>query len=159
MSFIGTIIRSYVEGQAAKASLEEIRKELESNRDEVSERMAAAADTPGNCAQAGHVIGIERWGTERLRSALSANPCPKDDEYDAYRPQCAQNMAALSQEFLAARADTLALFEGLRAVPDRRIPHNDLGDLSVRGWLVYLSNHASMESKKLKVNRIPQKNK
>ena len=150
MSFIGTIIRSYVESRAAKTSLEEIRKELESNRDEVSRRMAAAADTPGNCDQAGHVIGIERWAAHRMRSALSPSESPVLDEYDGYRPASDLPLSALAAAFRDTRAETLALLETLREMQDCRIPHNQLGDLSVRGWFVYLSNHAEMESKKLK---------
>jgi|WetSurMetagenome_2_1015567.scaffolds.fasta_scaffold791859_1 hypothetical protein len=150
MSLIGSLIRSFVEGRASRASLDEIHKGLETNGGEVANRMASVADTPANRQQAGHIIGIERWGVQRLRSALAPNPAPAKDEYDSYRPRADQPVSALALEFKSARAETLSLLEPLGQVQDCRVLHNDLGPLSVRGWLVYLTNHASMESKRLK---------
>jgi hypothetical protein len=150
MSLVGSLIRSFVEYRASKASMDQIREGLVTGGDEVAERIAGAADTPANRVQAGHVIGIERWGANRLRYALTPNTPPRIDEYDSYRPRDDQPVKLLAAEFKSARAETIALLESLRSAEDCRIPHNDLGSLSVRGWLVYLTNHAGMESKRLK---------
>jgi hypothetical protein len=150
MSFIGNLIRSFIEGRASRASLDELRKGLETGGEKVARRIAHAADTPSNRKQAGHIIGIERWGAQRLRTVQTLVSPPVVDESDGYRPHGDQPMSALSAEFTSARAETLALIEVLRPMQDRRVPHNDLGELSVRGWLVYLSNHAGVESKRLR---------
>ncbi|MEO8167117.1 MAG: hypothetical protein ABI623_02660, partial [bacterium] len=47
----------------------------------VAERMARAADTPGNRDVAAHIIGIERWGARRLRTALG--DVALADEYES----------------------------------------------------------------------------
>jgi DinB superfamily len=150
MSFIGSLIHFFVERRASGANLDELRKSLETGCDKVSARMASAQDTPANRKQAAHVIGIERWSAHRLGAAVSPSAPPELDEYDSYRPGADQPMSVLAQEFRDARAETLARLDALPAQPDRRIPHNELGNLSLRGWLVYLNSHASVESRKLK---------
>jgi len=30
------------------------------------------------------------------------------------------------------------------------VPHNDLGDLSARGWLFYLDNHSTREASRVR---------
>jgi hypothetical protein len=150
MSLFGSLLRSFIEYRASKASLDQIREGLVTGGGEVAERIAAAADTPANRLQAGHVIGIERWGANRLRSALTPNTAPPTDEYDSYRPRDDQPVKALAAEFKSARAETIELLEPLRNAQDCRVQHNDLGPLSVRGWFTYLTNHAGMESKRMK---------
>ncbi len=150
MSLIGSLLRSFFEGRASKTSTDQIRDGLVTGGDQVAGRISGAADTPANRKQAGHVIGIERWGANRLRSALTPGTPSQKDEYDSYRPHGDQSMTSLAAEFKTTRAEIIALLESLRSVEDCRIPHNDFGPLSVRGWLVYLTDHASRESKGLK---------
>ena len=93
MSFIGSLIRAFVERRAAKASIDELRKGLETSCSAVALEMANAADTPMNRQKAAHVIGIERWGQQRLRAALTPARAPVMDEYDGYRPSLEQPMS------------------------------------------------------------------
>ncbi len=171
MSFVGSLIRTFVERQASSTGLDGIRKGLETGGEQLAGQMASAPDTPANREQAGHVIGIERWAAHRMRSALSpaassgaegrpavsaassgaegrpavpATP-PVMDEYDGYRPAADLPLSALAPEFRAARAETLALLEALHDLQDCRVPHNELGPLTVRGWLYYLIQHAKIE--------------
>jgi hypothetical protein len=150
VSFVGSLIRMFVERKASKTSLDEIRKGIETSGKDIAARIAGAVDSPANRMQAGHVIGMERWALQRLRSALSPATPPVMDEYDGYRPSADLSMDVLAGEFSTARADTLVLLEDLRDLQDCHVLHNDLGSLSVRGWLLYLDQHASLESKKIK---------
>lgn len=136
-------------------SLPQMIEKLEANAAEVEARFSSAPDTPANRGQAGHIIGIERWGQTRLRAFLTDAAAPTDN-YDGYRPDAdaAPDMAALRTAFSQARAETITIARELAAaadtISDNRIAHNDFGDLSPRGWLNYLASHAAYESKRLK---------
>ncbi len=145
MSFVGSLIRTFVERRASSTGLDEIRIGLESGGEVLAGQMDSAPDTPANREQAGHVIGIERWAAHRMRSALTPAEPPDMDEYDGYCPAAGLPLSALAAEFRTARAETLALLEALRDLQDCRIPHNELGSLTVRGWLYYLIQHAKIE--------------
>ncbi len=145
MSFVGSLIRMFVERRASSTGLDGIRKSLETGGEQLAGQMSSAPDTPANREQAGHVIGIERWAAHRMRSALIPATPPVLDEYDGYRPAADLPLSALVTEFRAARAETLALLEALRDLQDCRVPHNELGPLTVRGWLYYLIQHAKIE--------------
>jgi hypothetical protein len=102
-----------------------------------------------------HIIGIERWGQRRLRVALGEPLIT--DEYDSYCPSIALFWQDLREEFRTTRANTVAL---IRQLDDAHIDdsvgirHNDLGILTVHGWVRYLDMHANEESKK--ITRIEQ---
>lgn len=110
----------------------------------------AAAGSDHNRRLISHIVGIERWGQRRLRSALG-EPLVID-EYDGYRPPREATISELQADFTATRADTVALARELDrvGVVDARVPHNQWGNLSVRSWLRYLDIHASGEAKKLR---------
>jgi hypothetical protein len=148
MSLTGLIIRFFVEQRAASTSLDDLRAQLAAAADEIGGRIEKAANTPANRSQAGHIIGIERWGDRRLRVALG-EPFLRDD-YDAYRPDPGLGLPALAQEFRHTRAETIALLDRLHPVTEQHVVHNDLGEISVTAWLVYLHAHANRESKALK---------
>ena len=117
----------------------------------VARQLAAAANTPTNREQAVHLIGIERWGQRRLR-VLLGEPLVLD-EYDGYRPANSKGLPALASAFRTARADTVALVGRLQSAgvaPTATVPHNGMGDLTVRGWLSYLEAHAARESSRVK---------
>jgi hypothetical protein len=150
MSIMGSALRALVERGASKYSVEELEAHLRESGEEVTGKLAAAADSPHNREVACHVIGIERWGQSRLTTCLGR---PRvDDEYDGYRP-AADSMATLTEEFREARRDTLAQIELLRQIDgleSRTCAHNDMGELSVKGWLSYLDSHATRELRRLK---------
>lgn len=146
MSISGTLQRILIERTAARHTPGELLERLDRTGAVISERLGAAADTPGNRATAAHVIGIERWGQRRLRVALG-EPLVRD-EYDAYRPSEELDMAALAALFAETRQQTVALASLAAQLPESvTAPHNDLGDLSVAGWLVYLEGHAERETR------------
>lgn len=151
MSLIGKIIRFVIERQAAKKSLSILQSDLRASKSIVAERIRSAADTRPNRGQASHLIGIERWAQPRLRVFLGDKLL--QDEYDSYRPSVDLDMAALAKAFTAARAATLELIDALQKAGTsgtQAVPHNSLGQLSLRGWLMYLENHGKSESSGLK---------
>lgn len=149
MSWIGTAIAYVVERQAGGKTVDELIAKLAASGAAVAERMARAADTPGNRDVAAHIIGIERWGAQRLRTALG--DVALADEYDGYRPGMEQDMAAMAEAFAEAREQTIALAHQAANLPSSvTARHNDLGDLSVKGWLGYLGSHATRELRRLR---------
>lgn len=147
MSLIGNTIRSFVEKRSAKMSFEALREPFTSSAEPIAMRIQQAADTPRNRSQAAHVIGIERWGTHRLETALGAQLVL--DEYDPYRPAADRDITSLAADFRQTRAETITLIEKLRPLLDQTVRHNDLGDVRVRAWLVYLSSHADREARRI----------
>jgi hypothetical protein len=145
------LMRRMTEGSARKHTVAELITQLEASAPQLEARMAAAADTPHNHRQIRHVIGIERWGTQRLRVALGERL--KMDEVDDYEPAEGRGIEQLHEDFLAARAETVQVARQLEAAsiaPSHTVPHNGMGDLSLRGWLLYLLEHAKRESSRIK---------
>lgn len=98
-----------------------------------------------------HIIGIERWGQQRLL-VLAGEPFARD-EYNGYAFSSALPLSELRGHFTTTRRGTVALVNILMLAgisPSRSVPHNDFGDLSLRGWLRYLGMHAEIESRKLR---------
>ncbi|MCU0493277.1 MAG: DinB family protein [Chloroflexaceae bacterium] len=141
----------FIERPAARQSLETLTQALEQGGSDLERRVANARDDDENRIQLRHIIGIERWGQRRLRVALGA-PFVQD-EYDNYRPQEATPWVELREELRRTRRETVAIARTLDQVgvrPDTTVPHNDFGELSLRGWLRYLNTHAELESRRLK---------
>ncbi len=139
------------ERPARKASWEQQLANLEQGAALLQARLAQAPDLPRNREALRHIIGIERWGQSRLRSALGAALVM--DEYDGHRPDEGQGWAALCESFMATRAGTVALARELKAAGvDRALPvaHNQFGALTVGGWLQYLKSHAWLEGLRIR---------
>jgi hypothetical protein len=151
MSLMGKVLHMVIELQARNKSLNQLTRVLSQSGDRVASRLAGAANTPTNRELAAHLIGIERWGQRRLR-VLLGEPLVID-EYDGYRPADSKGIPALVSTFRTTRADTLGLvtrLQSARVAPTATVPHNDMGDLTVRGWLSYLETHAAREASRLK---------
>jgi hypothetical protein len=115
----------------------------------VEQRAMAVSDTPRNRKQLGHVITIERWGHQRLRSALG-EPLVIDESSN-YAPSSNLTMSGLRKEWSIARRATMQLASELEKLPDStRVVHNQFGPLSLRGWIRYLNMHAFFESKRIR---------
>jgi hypothetical protein len=145
---IGAGLRLYAERGARGKSLDGLAAELETSAGTVTARMAAAADTPANREAANHVLGIEGWGQKRLRVALG-EPLVLDS-YRPYRLPEGTPIAELAAAFAERRRTTVALVRELEAAgvdPTGTVRHNAMGELSVAGWLTYLEQHASRESR------------
>jgi hypothetical protein len=151
MSLVGNLLRSFMERGARDLSYEDLMDRLRVSGEEIAGRMAAAADTSGNRQAAAHIIGIERWGRQRLGTALGQTLVM--DQYNGYRPAVTLTMPALAELFGDARASTLDLVARLVAAgvkPSATVPHNDMGDLTIRAWLFYLNSHATREAGRIK---------
>ncbi len=155
MSFIGRVIggvlRPILERQSKGRSVQEFVGSLEHSGAEVAKRLQGAPDTPHNREVANHIVGIERWGQRRLRVALGEPPI-----MDSYRGYCLPegvNLEVLCSAFTDTRRDTVELARELGFTYTKaqtKVRHNDLGELSVGGWLAYLEGHAKRESTRIK---------
>lgn len=145
---IGSALHRHHQRRSRGRSLAELADALAASADTVTERIAAAADTPANREAANHIYGIESWGRNRLGVARGA-PLVLDG-YRPYRLPDDTPIAELAAAFAAGRAATVTLARELAAAgidPATTVRHNDLGELSVAGWLHYLEAHASRESR------------
>jgi hypothetical protein len=150
MSMIGSIFRRFSERAGQKLTLAEWQTELVKSGEGVNGRFKASTDTSKHHSTGRHIIGIERWGQSRLRVFLGEKLVM--DEYDDYRPAADLDMAALGAAFSETRQETVALaakIEEASVSVTQTVAHNDMGDLTVRGWLAYLNGHASRESGRL----------
>ncbi len=147
MTLVGDLLRMFSEQRAKNRSWDDLTRKLESAAGIVLPRFDSVSNSPRNLEAAKHVIGIERWAQRRLQIALGEPPVM--DEYDAYRPDDLNDMQALKAAFADTRRDTVAIIQQLRAagVPlDTTTPHNELGPLTIRGWVLYLTDHAWRET-------------
>lgn len=147
MSLYGSFLRWGIERQAQTMSLDELKRWLQESGERISDKFARASNNRLNQEAAKHVIGIERWGQRRLCVLLGEPPI--QDEYNSYRPDDLNDIKALCDAFKGTRAETLTVIDRLKAAgvaPDRTTFHNQYGDLSVRGWLRYLNDHAIRET-------------
>lgn len=148
---IGGILRPILERQAKGRSVQEFAGSLERSGEEVAKRLQNAPDIPHNREVANHIVGIERWGQRRLRVALGEPPV--EDSYRGYRLPEGVDLEALYSAFTDTRRDTVELARKLSFTdpkPQTKVRHNDLGELSVGGWLAYLEGHAKRESTRIK---------
>lgn len=131
-------------------TLDQIADSMDTSGQKLELIFGAATDSDHNRRLISHIVGIERWGQQRLRAALG-EPLVID-EYDGYRPPRVAALPELQADFAATREETAALTRKLGAagVEAVKLPHNQIGNLSVRGWLGYLSIHANWEAKKLR---------
>jgi hypothetical protein len=151
MSVMGPVIRFFLEVQVANRSYDRIARQLQSSQKGVSDRIFNASEKHNNHKLARHIVGIERWGQHRLRCALG-EPLVLDD-VDGYILKESHSGGHIAQDFDIARRETLALVQVLGAtagIEKQKVQHNELGPLSVKGWLMYLNAHAEIESKKLR---------
>ncbi len=149
-----TLRNLFLERPARKRDYAYFAGRLEASGKELEARFAAAADSAENRRQLRHIVGLERWGQRRLRTALGEPPI--QDEMDQYAPPLGQNLLDLRAAFAATRRETVVLVRQLEArgvPPAWIIPHNEFGPLTLRAWLRYLDLHASLEGKRIKPAR------
>jgi hypothetical protein len=147
MNLFGLIFRTILQLQIINKSLADLLKKAEESGRTVEAKLAGKADTPQNREKMRHIIGIERWGQRRLKTMLGEPPLR--DEYEGYQPAATLNMAALRTAFAETRAATVAIARTIQQrglAETAKANHNDIGDVSLRLWLQYLTTHANFES-------------
>jgi hypothetical protein len=145
------IVRLVVERPAMQRSTASWAETLAASGAKLKTRMSASADTPTNRRQLRHIIGLERWGQRRMRVALG-EPFT-NDEMDGYQPPVDLSLPELIDVFLNTRDETVHLARRCAADPRAEsvlVKHNQLGPLSIRGWLRYLDLHATFEAHRLR---------
>jgi hypothetical protein len=153
---IGEALRHFgaeiiVEGPGRKKSYTQWIAALETSGQEIDRRAAAAKDPIKGQKLLRHISGLERWGQSRLRVFVGA-PFVRD-EYDGYQPGTTLSLDEQRAFFRTTRQETIMLAQTLAAAKmadTATVVHNDLGPLTVRGWLRYLEMHARFEMKKLR---------
>lgn len=148
MSIFGTAQRYWMEWRANGKSYAELARSLQAGGEVVTRRFQTGSDSTANRKTASHIVGIERWGQQRLRSLLG-EPLVMD-EYDGYRPGPDCTLRELAAEFPETRRATLALLHTLEErniALTQTVPHNESGLMSVGAWFVYFENHAGRESR------------
>jgi hypothetical protein len=151
MSLFGKIFRFITEWDARGKDYPDLLARLQKNEEKSLPRFANAPDAPGNRARASHIIGIENWGQSRLR-VLLGKPLVMD-EYDGYAPSTDLTTAELAKEFEKTRATTKEIVRELQAKgvsPTATVKHNEIGDISAAGWVVYISAHTGRETNLLR---------
>ena len=149
----------FFERPANKRSVAELREKLEGSAKEIKTRIDAF-DATGESSEKAmkklrHIIAIERWGQERmlLFFADSYDESAVTDENYAYEPAKDLSWEGLVEGFGEARAKTIEIARVLETgtgIKQDKIPQNDFGPLSAKGWLQYLNIHASFEAKAIK---------
>ncbi len=145
------LIPVFVENPAQKQSFAQLTLRLEKTQTEITSRIRGVQtqNLEKHRATIRHIIGIERWGTARLKVALG-EPFKRDGQKD-YHPSPNSNFTQLLEDFNNTRLETLRVAKLVEQQnPNAKIEHNGFGPLSVKGWLGYLNIHAEMESKKLR---------
>jgi hypothetical protein len=140
-----------IERPAKNKTLDQLIAALQQTGAEIEQRAAAAEDAAKAGATLRHITGIERWAQNRLRMFLGA-PYQRD-EYDGYQPGAGLDRNGQIAAFHETRAETVELARKLEAAhvpPTATVAHNDFGPLTARGWLSYVTSHASRESTRMK---------
>ncbi len=148
----GQVVARVLEAPAGRSSYTDLSQSLERGGVLLAGRALRAGDTANNREVLIHIIGIERWGQNHLKAALGQQKA-KREEYQPYRPPQDTSLADLRTMFSTTRAKTIDLARQLHKNPPSdqlMIEHNGLGPLTPKAWLRYLTQHADLESRRLR---------
>jgi hypothetical protein len=147
---VHTLSMPFIEWPVRGKRIEAITEQLENGLQPILDQFQRGRDSEQNRRVLSHIIGIERWGQNRLKVFLG-NPLVMD-EYDGYRPSRETSGQELVTIMRETRAETVRLagqIAGQTSASVKRVPHNQFGSLTARGWLFYLYFHARAESRKI----------
>ena len=115
------IVPLFVENPAQKKSFAQLQANLEKSKTIIETRVikTASQNLEQHRATLRHIIGIERWGTERLKVALGA--AFKSDGQKDYHPDSSFDLTQLLQEFTKTRLETLRVAKLLEAAKSSTI--------------------------------------
>ena len=151
------VVSRVLEAPAGRSSYTDLGQSLERAGTTLAGRAARAADTEANREVLAHIIGIERWGQNRLRVALGRK-LYESDSSQPYRPAPTMGLPELRILLSQTRSGTVDLARQLHTTPPEEgatVNHNSLGPLSAKAWLRYLAQHADLESRKLRGEKEP----
>jgi DinB superfamily len=133
----------FLENPAKGKSIMQLRSALELSGIQMQARLEVGKPNPELLR---HIITIERWGQNRLRSALGEVQFVLDGS-GQYAPASTLGWPELKSEFAKVRQETLEITRRLEFANPSPGPvvHNQFGPVSVKGWLRYLNVHANME--------------
>jgi hypothetical protein len=94
-----------------------------------------------------HIIAIEAWGQNRLRSSIGEVPFELDRS-GKYAPDVGIGWSELRSSFRKTRQTTLDLLDRLEAANPTPVAHNQFGPISAKAWIWYLNTHANLEAKR-----------
>ena len=99
----------FIENPAQKQSFAQLTAKLEKSQGEIANRIngVKTRNLENHRATLQHIIGIERWGTQRLKDALGETLKP-DGQKD-YHPNPNSDLAALLEDFKGTRLETLRI--------------------------------------------------
>ena len=157
----GVAVQAFIEWPAKRRSFERAAQKLDATGQKLEARFAKAEGTDAQKQTLRHIIGIERWGQRRLwlavrysgESGVRSSEVAYSDAHHAYKPVETASWNELIAKFKTTRQETVALARYLADTETDEaltVPHNDLGDLSLRGWLRYLRTHATFEARKIR---------
>ena len=138
----------FLENPAKSKSFAQLRSALASSGVQMRARLESGKANPELLR---HIIQIERWGQNRLRSSLGEVRYDMDRSGN-FAPDAALGWDELKSEFARVRQETLEIAQWLELAnpPPQAVVHNQFGLLSVKGWLRYLNVHASTELRRLR---------
>jgi hypothetical protein len=142
-------VNVFVERPAARRGSARLADELEQSADALLSTLGNSKSPERAAKQARHILGIERWGQQRLRVALGERSYERDS-HQPYLPDAALNRDGVVALLREARAETVKLARRLASEGKGRVAveHNSIGPLTADGWLRYLKVHADLEAKR-----------
>ena len=151
MGLLQTAYRNWIiERPAGKRLPSELAEELERAGREIARIIEKAEDTEPNREALRRMIERERRGQQRLRMALGDQ---RDTGEGKGRPVSGKSLSELGATYIATREETVAIARELDEVSEwatGSIRHEEMGDLTVRGWLYYLRLQGDRQSKQLR---------
>ena len=143
------IVTIMIEQPAKRQGLAALQKRLQQTGDNLAIRLKGIKDSKENRDKLRHIIAIEKWGQRRLKVVLGEVLI--EDENHTYKPVEETSWEDLKSLYSITRLETKDLARRLNNSDiTQKVPHNQLGPLSVLGWLRYLNTHAFIESKRIR---------
>lgn len=147
----GILFSRYLEIKGRGKNIQEWMETIQASGLDLIEGYTKVTDSEKNRKQLSHVIGIEKWSNRRLEVALGEPFL--EGEYNDFRPARETDWEELQSQFRETREETVLNVARLITEdvdPTTKIKHNQMGDLTVLGWLNYIDTHATFESGQIK---------
>ncbi|WP_188999008.1 hypothetical protein [Deinococcus roseus] len=139
----------FIDFTGSKKDPSQLLKALEDTQTQLSRKFRELPDTPENRKQLGHILAIERWGTNKLKVFNGGELL--NDSSQEYYPSEEDSMESLMNQFTETRQETIKVGqEAIANADQQKVEHDQFGPLSAAGWIQYLNYHAFLEAYKFK---------